>query len=92
MSYYRYFIIILIALEMANASSSNRGCGLSFMYDPCAVDSYSIVETEKFVRGPHNCIAVAHYFPGEEPDDYCERGGKKGKDTVRPKSPVAPVK
>jgi len=94
MAYFRYkfLIILIIALgAMANASSKKR-CSLNFMYDPCAADSYSVVDTERFVRGHHNCMAIAHYFPGEEPDDYCERGGRKGKNLSKPKSHVAPVR
>jgi hypothetical protein len=66
-------------------------CGRGYMKDPCARDSYSVVETEKFVRGPHNCMAIAHYFPGEEPEGYCGHYGYKGKNAVRAVSPVASV-
>jgi hypothetical protein len=64
-------------------------CDREYMKDPCAQDSYSVVETERHVKGPHNCMACAHYFPGEEPEGYCE--GHKGKDAVRARTPVASV-
>ena len=64
-------------------------CNQDFMKDPCAKDAYSVVESERYVRGPHNCMAIAHFFPGEEPAGYC--GGYKGKNTARPHAPVASV-
>ncbi|WP_292654412.1 hypothetical protein [Nitratifractor sp.] len=65
-------------------------CSRNFMKDPCARNGYSVVETERFVKGPHNCMACVHFFPGEEPDGYC-RHESHGKNTVHPRSPVAPV-
>ena len=76
-----------LAFGTANAATD---CSRSFMKDPCARDGYSVVESERFVRGPHNCMAIAHYFPGEEPEGYC--GGYKGKNTARAHSPVASVR
>ncbi len=64
-------------------------CNQDFMKDPCAKDAYSVVESERYVRGPHNCMAIAHFFPGEEPAGYC--GGHKGKNTARPHTPVASI-
>ena len=76
--------LCLEGIAVAGHSQCQRG----YMQDPCAADDYSVVETESFVKGPHNCMAIAHYFPGEEPADYC---GHEGKNTVRPSSPVASV-
>ncbi len=67
-------------------------CGRGYMKDPCAKDGYSIVETEPFVRGAHNCMAIAHYFPGEEPEGYCGHYGRKGKNVARATTPVASVR
>jgi len=72
-----------------SASLQAADCNRDFMKDPCAKDSYSVVETERYVKGPHNCMACAHFFPGEEPEGYCE--GHKGKNAVHAKSPVASV-
>ena len=72
--------------SLANAADCSRG----YMHDPCARDGYSVVESERFVKGPHNCMACAHYCPGEEPAGYCSHEGK-GKNTVHPRSPVTPV-
>ena len=82
------FILALTLMSgMANAAKAD--CGRDFMNDPCAANDYSIVETEKDIKAPHNCMAIAHYFPGEEPEGYC--GGSKGKNMVRAQAPVAPV-
>jgi len=65
-------------------------CSHGYMNDPCAKDGYSVVESETFVRGPHNCMAIAPYFPGEEPAGYCG-GGFKGKNAARATTPVVSV-
>jgi hypothetical protein len=78
---------LLLALgTLANGAD----CRLSFMHDPCAHDSYSVVETEAVVKGPHNCMGIAHYYPWEVPVGYCG-GSSKGKNTVRAQSSVASV-
>jgi len=74
---------------MTTAASAQADCTRSYMTDECSAAGYSVVETEAVVKGPHNCMACAHYFPGEEPEGYC--GGYKGKQTVRAVSPVASV-
>jgi hypothetical protein len=79
--------LMLLTFGSVNAAVD---CSRDYMKDPCAKDSYSIVETERYIRGPHNCMAIAHYFPGEEPEGYCG-GGYKGKNSARPSSPVASV-
>ena len=81
-------VALLVGLG-ANAFAERSHCHRGYMKDPCASNEYSIVESEPFVKGPHNCMAIAHYFPGEEPEGYC--GGSRGKNTVRPTSPVIPV-
>jgi hypothetical protein len=79
--------LALLAFGSANAAVD---CSRDYMKDPCARDGYSVVETERFIRGPHNCMAIAHYFPGEEPEGYCG-GGYKGKNAARASAPVASV-
>jgi hypothetical protein len=79
----------LLALVFGSADAA-VDCGREYMKDPCTKDGYSVVETERFIRGPHNCMAIAHYFPGEEPEGYC--GGRKGKNSARASSPVASVR
>ena len=79
-----------LLLSMGGLANAAEDCSRSYMKDPCARDGYSVVESERFVKGPHNCMACVHYFPGEEPEGYCG-GGAKGKRIVRPRSPVAPV-
>ena len=37
-------------------------CGAEYMKDPCSVDGYSIVNTERFVRGRHNTMHDIHHF------------------------------
>jgi len=83
-------IMGVICLLTLGTVADAADCRLSFMHDPCAHDSYSIVETEAFVKGPHNCMGVAHYYPWEVPAGYCG-GISKGKNTVRAQSPVASV-
>ncbi|WP_456434018.1 hypothetical protein [Nitratifractor sp.] len=78
----------ILTLLTGSASASAISCNRHFMKDRCAHDGYSIVETERFVRGPHNCMAIAHYFPGEEPACYC---GHCGKNAARATAPVARV-
>jgi hypothetical protein len=80
--------LLLVAGSAAAAVDCERG----YMKDPCAKDGYSVVESEPYVRGPHNCMAIAHYFPGEEPEGYCGHYGYKGKNAARASSPVASVR
>ena len=79
----------LMALSFGSLQAA-ADCSRDYMKDPCVKDGYSVVESERFVRGPHNCMAIAHYFPGEEPEGYC--GGSKGKNAVRASAPVASVR
>jgi hypothetical protein len=79
--------LTLLSFEALHATTD---CSQSFMKDPCARDGYAVVESERFVRGPHNCMAIAHYFPGEEPEGYC--GRRKGKNTARAHTPVVSVR
>ncbi len=80
-------VLLLSLASLANAANCRHG----FMNDPCARDYYSIVETEAFVRGHHNCMGVAHYAPWEVPQGYCD-GYSKGKNTVPARSAVARVR
>ncbi len=52
----------LFALAFFSTSTSAATCGAKFMKDPCPVDGYSIVNTERFVRGRHNRMHDIHYF------------------------------
>ncbi len=83
-------ILAASALFSGSAAADRLGCDRSFMHDPCKADGYSVVESEKNERARHNCMAIAHYFPGEEPEGYCG-GGVKGKQVARAHTPVAAV-
>ncbi len=86
-----FLMLVLGVLSVANASEQ---CGQGFMKDPCGSSEYSVVETEPFVKAPHNCMASAHYFPGEEPIGYCAKrhsGRGKGKNTTPAYSRVLPI-
>jgi hypothetical protein len=86
-------ILMMAGAVLLMGSSVNAAdCARGYMKDPCAKDGYSVVESEPFVRGPHNCMAIAHYFPGEEPEGYCGHYGYKGKKVARAASPVASVR
>ena len=56
--------IVLMALlaTLWSGTLSAKGCESNFMHDPCPVDGYSIVDTEKFVRGRHNWMHDIHHF------------------------------
>jgi len=79
--------LLLSLVSVAEAANCRHG----FMNDPCARDDYSIVETEAFVKGHHNCMGVAHYAPWEVPQGYCD-GYSKGKNIVPARSAVARVR
>jgi len=53
-------ILILSIIIFVNAG--NRGkyvkCKSDYMYDSCPVGSYSVVESEKYIRGRHNWMKV----------------------------------
>ena len=82
------FSVLLVLGFTIGAWAGSSKCDRDFMKDACASDGYSIVETEPFVKAPHNCMAIAHYFPGEEPSCYC---GHCGKNVAHPVSRVARV-
>ena len=83
-------VVALLLASGSAAFAANAQCGQGFMKDPCAADGYAVVETERMVRGPHNCMAIAHYFPGEEPEGYCG-GSSRSKNAARAQTPVASV-
>jgi|GEM_PF-6033805 hypothetical protein len=58
-----------ICAGTAGMASAEVDCSRFFMTDECKTDGYSVVESEKNVRGPHNWMCCIHYFPGEEPLD-----------------------
>jgi hypothetical protein len=56
-------IIVTMLLSMGLFSSTaSAGCGMEYMSDPCSVDGYGIVQTERYVRGKHNWMHDIHYF------------------------------
>jgi hypothetical protein len=56
-------IIVTMLLSMGLFSSTaSAGCGTEYMSDPCSVDGYGIVQTERYVRGKHNWMHDIHYF------------------------------
>ncbi len=71
-------IVTLFSLLMLSTVADAATCGAKFMKDPCPVDGYSIVNTEKFVRGRHNWMHDVHHF-GEH------RGTTRVKRIVRKK-------
>jgi len=83
--------VLMVLGALAISADAAQECDRDYMKDPCAKEGYSVVESEKHVRPAHECMACAHYFPGEEPEGYCG-GSYKGKRPVRAQSPVASVR
>ena len=83
-------MMTVMAVTFVVASAQSVECNRDFMKDPCAANDYSVVESERDIKAPHNCMAIAHYFPGEEPEGYCD-GGYKGKNAVRARTPVVSI-
>lgn len=54
--------VTLFSLVMLSTAADAATCGAKFMKDPCPVDGYSIVNTERFVRGRHNWMHDVHHF------------------------------
>jgi len=52
----------LFALTFFATATNAATCGAKFMKDPCPIDGYSIVDTERFVRGSHNRMYDIHHF------------------------------
>ncbi len=76
--------VTVLVLALSGAAQAGQDCKRGYMKDPCAADGYSIVETEKNVRAPHNWMCIAHHwFP-----DECVQ---EGKNAARAHSPVARV-
>jgi len=54
-------ILLCSIVSFSNAKNNNKKyikCESDFMYDSCPVGSYSVVETERYVRGRHNWMKV----------------------------------
>ena len=53
-------MIIWSVSIVANAGGESKHikCKSDYMYDSCPVGSYSVVESEKYVRGRHNWMKV----------------------------------
>ncbi len=83
-------VAALLMVSSSGAFAADAQCNRDFMKDPCAANGYAVVESERMIRAPHNCMAIAHYFPGEEPEGYCG-GYTKGKNAARAQTPVASV-
>jgi len=49
---------ILIYSIVIGINAKNISCQSEYMHDPCPLGSYSVVETEKYVRGRHNWMKV----------------------------------
>jgi len=56
--------IILLSLLLSVTASA--GCKATYMEDPCSIEGYGIVETEKFIPGKHNWMHDVHYFGEDE--------------------------
>ncbi len=55
-------LAVFFSLAAFGATASAATCGAKFMKDPCPVDGYSVVNTERFVRGRHNWMHDIHHF------------------------------
>ncbi len=51
-------IAALSGAAYAGKNNNKKPCQSDFMYDPCPVGSYSVVESEEYHKGRHNWMAV----------------------------------
>jgi len=54
--------VYVFAVVFTAVTASADTCSSAFMHDPCALDGYSIVDTETFVKGTHNTMHILHDF------------------------------
>jgi len=54
--------VMVLSMVALSVTASAEKCGTKYMKDPCAVDGYGIVQTERFVRGRHNWMHDIHHF------------------------------
>jgi len=55
-------IVRMLSIGVLSTTAYAATCDVKFMEDPCPVDGYSIVNTEKFVRSHHNWMHDIHHF------------------------------
>jgi len=65
-------VLSVLLVTLWSSALSAKSCESSFMHDPCSVDGYSIVDTERFVKGKHNWMHDIHHF-GEQTNDRVRR-------------------
>ncbi|NKQ39999.1 MAG: hypothetical protein HF962_00295 [Sulfurovum sp.] len=56
-------IVVLISvasLMLLSSTATAAWCSAKYLHDPCAIDGFDIVQTEKFVRGKHNWMHDVH--------------------------------
>jgi len=71
-------IVFIVAMVFALGLNAGN-CKSQYMNDPCPVDGYSIVEIEKFVKGPHNQMHSVHNFQDKK---RCQK--PKRRNSARP--------
>ncbi len=54
-------ITILFSFLLMGTTAS-AGCKAKYMADPCSIDGYAIVETEKSLPEKHHWMHDIHYF------------------------------
>ncbi len=69
--------IFLLVLVLFGSAASAAWCNPRYMSDPCPIEGYDMVQTEKFTKGRHNWMNDIHYF-GEK-----KRVVKKSKKRVK---------
>ena len=55
-------VVGLFMLALLSTTGNAATCSTKFMKDPCPLDGYSIVNTERFIRGRHNWMHDIHHF------------------------------
>ena len=51
---------------LSQAATANR-CATGYMNDPCSVDGYGIVQTERYTYSRHNHMVDIHHFSLAKP-------------------------
>ena len=55
-------VVVMFASMAFGSVELAPECNAKYMQDPCAVDSYAMVETEEFIPGTHNHMHDIHYY------------------------------
>jgi|GEM_PF-1939698 hypothetical protein len=54
---------MMVGSLSAGTASKSEDCVIDYMSDSCATLDYAIVESERFVKSPHNWMESAHSDP-----------------------------